>query len=132
MKEQKGGAQQGLAPSQGREAWTHWSQACLEVVARDAAAAAPFLRALCPGSGRSPAWHLFTWRERRSLRAAAVSRMLYTAQREHLPTGELVAAVLALVRAVPGVCGALRWGGGAASRTYTHGSACGGRHAVGG
>lgn len=63
-----GDSQQGLQPSQGRESWTHWSQACFEVVARDAEAE-PFLRAPVFGRGFSFAWHLLTWRERRSLHA---------------------------------------------------------------
>ena len=48
---------------------THWSQACLEVVARVVEAPCwPFLRvgAVVVG-GLSPAWHLLTCLERRSL-----------------------------------------------------------------
>ena len=41
----------GLAPSQGRLDWTHWSQACFEVVAREAAE--PFLRIVAEGGGFS-------------------------------------------------------------------------------
>lgn len=78
---------QGLAPSQGREDWTHWSQACLEVVAR-LAAPEPLRRELpaavdSPLPGAPPTdeeeleervclrsgWHLLMCRERRSLLA---------------------------------------------------------------
>lgn len=117
-----------MAPSQGRLDWTHWSQACLDVVARDAAAVAPFLRALGPGSGRSPAWHLFTWRERRSLRAAVSGcggfifetylRANWSPQCWHLYGRSPVS----VGREVG------RW----SEQLQTHGSACGGRHAVGG
>ncbi|KAF9483216.1 hypothetical protein BDN70DRAFT_874095 [Pholiota conissans] len=58
----------GLQPSQGSESWTHWSQACFDVVARDADAE-PFLRAPVFGSGFSFAWHLLTCRESKSLLA---------------------------------------------------------------
>jgi hypothetical protein len=62
-------SQHGFEPSHGRVAVTHWSQACLDVVARQAAAA-PLRRwfgALVTG-GFSAAWHLLMCRERRSLR----------------------------------------------------------------
>jgi hypothetical protein len=63
----------GLAPSQGILPVTHWSQACLEVVARHAAT--PPLRrwlgAVVTG-GFSDAWHLLIWRESRSLCAPSL------------------------------------------------------------
>jgi hypothetical protein len=63
----------GLAPSQGMLPVTHWSQACLEVVARHAAT--PPLRrwfgAVVTG-GFSDAWHLLIWRESRSLCAPSL------------------------------------------------------------
>ena len=47
---------------------THWSQACLDVVARESAAV-PLRRLLgaVVVGGFSDAWHLFMWRESRSL-----------------------------------------------------------------
>lgn len=59
-------SQQGLHPSHGRLLWTHWSHACLLVVAREALAV-PLRRVPVRGSGFSFAWHLLTCRERRSL-----------------------------------------------------------------
>jgi hypothetical protein len=56
----KSDIQHGLQPSQGRLEVTHWSQACFDVVAREAAAV-PFRRlfgAVVVG-GFSDAWHLF-------------------------------------------------------------------------
>jgi len=55
--ERRAGVPQGLAPSQGREDWTHWSHACLEVVAREAKDE-PFRREPGLTSGFSSAWHL--------------------------------------------------------------------------
>jgi len=55
--ERRAGVPQGLAPSQGREDWTHWSHACLEVVAREAEDE-PFRREPGLTSGFSSAWHL--------------------------------------------------------------------------
>ena len=55
--ERRAGVPQGLAPSHGREDWTHWSHACLEVVAREAEDE-PFRREPGLTSGFSSAWHL--------------------------------------------------------------------------
>ena len=55
--ERRAGVPQGLAPSQGREDWTHWSHACLEVVAREAKDE-PFRREPGLTSGFSSEWHL--------------------------------------------------------------------------
>lgn len=62
-------SQQGKAPSQGRVLMTHWSQACFEVVARvEESPWWPFLRAgVVVVGGLSPAWHLLTCLESRSL-----------------------------------------------------------------
>ena len=60
--------QQGLEPSQGRFVMTHWSQACLEVVAR-VAEVEPLRLLFGAPVGFSEEWHLFTCLERRSLLA---------------------------------------------------------------
>lgn len=60
-------SQHGLAPSHGRVAITHWSQACFDVVARvEDCWPLRRLGAVVVG-GLSPAWHLFTCLESRSL-----------------------------------------------------------------
>ena len=58
---------QGFAPSHGRLEVTHWSQACLEVVALDAAAVPLRREGAVVVGGFSEAWHLLMCRERRSL-----------------------------------------------------------------
>ncbi|KAJ7887228.1 hypothetical protein B0H14DRAFT_3430724 [Mycena olivaceomarginata] len=122
----------GLLPSHGKLLWTHWSHACLLVVAL-VAAVVPFLLSPPPREFRaaaeepepedkrafSAAWHLLTWRERRSLgvglascapaarpnhgRTPAHGKWKSDAGKEYTPPRELVAAVLALVRPVAGV-----------------------------
>jgi hypothetical protein len=101
--EKNGNTPQGLLPSQGREDWTHWSQACLEVVARDAEAE-PF-RLPWTGAGFSFAWHLLTCLERRSLETKSVNRWSGGLGAWSGPSRELVAAELTLVGPVAGVCG---------------------------
>lgn len=70
----KAHSQQGLAPSQGSVDCTHWSHACLDVVARQAAAAPLrlWLGALVVG-GFSLAWHLLMCLESRSLKSGTVA-----------------------------------------------------------
>jgi hypothetical protein len=62
----------GLLPSHGRLLCTHWSHACLLVVAL-VGAVVPFRRPGGPAeegaSAFSAAWHLLMWRKRRSERA---------------------------------------------------------------
>lgn len=58
----------GLQPSHGKLDWTHWSQACFDVVARQLDAL-PFLRVFPElGNGFSFAWHLLMCLESKSLR----------------------------------------------------------------
>jgi len=89
----RAGAPQGLAPSQGSEDWTHWSHACLEVVAREAEDA-PFRREPGLASAFSSAWHLLMWRESRSLQHF---RQLSRGPVVLVPACKLVAAMLAFV-----------------------------------
>lgn len=106
-----------MQPSQGRLAWTHWSQACFDVVAREAEAE-PFLREV-DGSVFSFAWHLLTCLESRSLthtpRSAAQQQ---TQAHRDSPARELIPAELALVWPVSSVYGAVvsKTGGGESAR----------------
>lgn len=100
-------SQHGLAPSHGKVAITHWSQACFDVVARvEDCWPLRRLGAVVVG-GLSPAWHLFTCLESRSLPSqrskARVSQNAKTPFAVNLPSRELVSTVLTFVRAVPGV-----------------------------
>ena len=70
--------QQGLAPSQGRLDWTHWSHACLDVVAR-IADVDPLRRCGAEEeSGFSFGWHLLTCRDSKSLKENTVMPSQYS------------------------------------------------------
>jgi hypothetical protein len=62
-----GHLQQGLAPSHGNVDWTHWSQACFEVVALLVEEVPLRREGVEETRGFSLGWHLLTCLERRSL-----------------------------------------------------------------
>jgi hypothetical protein len=69
-----GHLQQGLAPSHGKVDWTHWSQACLEVVALLAEEVPLRREGVEETRGFSLGWHLLICLERRSLRRRTEGR----------------------------------------------------------